>query len=486
MAANQQPVGRSMAMPCTLTVFGGRSAITNAINLINGGTIFFALKIGDDVAPCDNADPGEDVVLEYATAGPLGPWTLLQTYNEAAYPEFTNITVSVPPAAQTAATHFRWRQLANSGNNQDNWALDNIQIGALNTEAIAFAWTPTDVLDDPSSQNPTATPIEDTMFYATFTDLQTGCAYSDSVFVTVTPEINLTLTPDTVVCGPAGIALEAIPDFADNYTYSWTGANLSSATVANPIANPTSTTTYAVTVTSTNGCAVGGEVEVVVSDLNNLQASTSETLICVGQEVTLEAIIDSDSPVSIAWSPTTDLADANSAITTAMPSAAVTYSITVTDLITGCVLSDAVDIEVSQAFSIDAGEDLALCETQGQVLNVTTDSNEPLTWSWTNAQALSSGTVQNPTIAIPGTYAFTVTASTAAGCTASDEIVVTQVFENFDLGPDAIVCEGETVVIDAGFDDGSVHSWSTGEATQALRSPKMEHIALRLPALKDA
>jgi gliding motility-associated-like protein len=447
---------------------GGRSATTNAINLINGGTIFFALKIGADVAPCDNADPGEDVVLEYATAGSLGPWTLLQTFNEAAYPDFTNISVNVPPAAQTAATHFRWRQLANSGNNQDNWALDNIQIGALNTEAIAFAWSPSNVLDDPTSQNPTATPIEDTMFYATFTDLQTGCAYSDSVFVTVTPEINLALTPDTVVCGPSGIALEAIPDFVDNYTYSWTGANLSNSAIANPIANPTVTTTYSVTVTSTNGCTVGGEVEVVVSDLNNLQASASETLICVGQEVALEAIIDSDSPVSIEWSPSTDLVDANSAFTTATPVASVTYSITVTDLITGCVLSDAFDIEVSQAFTIDAGEDLDLCVTQGHVLNVTTDSNEPLTWSWTNAQVLSSGAVQTPTIAVPGTYTFTVSAATLAGCTASDDVVITQIFEGFGLGPDVTVCEGESVVIDAGFDDGSIHAWSTGETTPSI------------------
>ena len=447
---------------------GGRSATTNAINLINGGSIFFALKIGADVAPCDNADPGEDVVLEYSTAGPLGPWTLLQTFNEAAYPDFTNISVNVPPAAQTAATHFRWRQLANSGNNQDNWALDNIQIGALNTEAIAFEWSPSNVLDDPTSQNPTATPTEDTMFYAIFTDLQTGCAYSDSVFVTVTPEINLALTPDTVVCGPSGIALEAIPDFIDTYTYSWIGANLSNANVANPIANPTLTTTYAVTVTSTNGCAVQGEVEVVVSDLNNLQASVSETLICVGQEIVLEALIDSDSPVSIEWAPSADLVDANAATTAATPAASVTYTITVTDLLTGCVLDDSFDIEVSQAFSVDAGEDLDLCVTQGHVLNVTTDSNEPLIWSWTNASVLSSGAVQSPSISIPGTYTFTVSASTAAGCTAADEIQITQIFEGFELGPNVVVCEGETVLIDAGFDNGSLHGWNTGETTPSI------------------
>lgn len=447
---------------------GGRSATTNAINLVNGGTVFFSLKIGADVAPCDNADPGEDIVLEYSTAGPLGPWTLLQTFNEAAYPDFTNISVTVPPPAQTAATHFRWRQLANSGNDQDNWALDNIQIGALNTSALAFAWSPSNELDDAASQSPVATPEEDTMFYASFTDAQTGCTYSDSVFVTVTPEINLTLTPDTVVCGPSGIALEATLDFVDNYTYSWTGANLSNANIANPVANPNVTTTYALTVTSTNGCTVAGEVEVVVSDLNDLTASVSETLICVGQEIDLEALIDSDSPVEVAWTPSTSIADPSAATTTAIPTENTTFTIVVTDQLTGCVLSDSFDVEVSQAFELDAGGDLDLCVTEGHVFNVTTDSTEPLTWSWTNAQVLSNGAVQNPTITLSGTYAFTVVAITEAGCTASDEILITQVFESFGLGPDVVVCEGETVAIDAGFDNGSTHAWNTGESSSAI------------------
>ena len=74
-------------------------------------------------------------------------------------------------------------------------------------------------------------------------------------YLIITPEINLSLTPDTVVCGPSGIALEAIPDFVDTYTYSWIGANLSNANVANPIANPTQPTVYFVTITDAIGCS---------------------------------------------------------------------------------------------------------------------------------------------------------------------------------------------------------------------------------------
>ena len=48
---------------------GTRSATTNDFNTTAGGDIFFYLKFGTGGAPCENADAGEDVRLEYSNNG---------------------------------------------------------------------------------------------------------------------------------------------------------------------------------------------------------------------------------------------------------------------------------------------------------------------------------------------------------------------------------------------------------------------------------
>ena len=69
-----------------------------------------------------NADPGDDVVLEYSVNGG-GTWTLMNTYWEFLYPTFTTITEAIPALAMTPNTLFRWRQLNNGGAGEDNWSL---------------------------------------------------------------------------------------------------------------------------------------------------------------------------------------------------------------------------------------------------------------------------------------------------------------------------------------------------------------------------
>ncbi|MEW6470610.1 MAG: hypothetical protein AB1458_16995, partial [Bacteroidota bacterium] len=59
---------------------GIRSASTVSLNVSAGGNVSFQLKIGTGTAPCENADIGEDVVLEYSINGG-NTWTLINTYN---------------------------------------------------------------------------------------------------------------------------------------------------------------------------------------------------------------------------------------------------------------------------------------------------------------------------------------------------------------------------------------------------------------------
>ena len=108
---------------------GAREAVTNNINVTARGSISFSLKIGTGIVPCENADLGEEVKLEYSTNGGI-TWNLIKTYNQDSYPSFTVIEETIPAAARTANTRFRWIQPLHSGISYDNWAIDDVIISA--------------------------------------------------------------------------------------------------------------------------------------------------------------------------------------------------------------------------------------------------------------------------------------------------------------------------------------------------------------------
>ena len=82
----------------------------------------------------ENADAGEDVVLEYSTNG--STWNQLNTYDTEDFTSFTSITEYIPSAATTSTTQFRWRQLTHSGSNFDEWGLDNVSLGEVSDPIV--------------------------------------------------------------------------------------------------------------------------------------------------------------------------------------------------------------------------------------------------------------------------------------------------------------------------------------------------------------
>ena len=103
-----------------------RFATSNALDLSAGGTISFDLIFGNSSNGGENADAGEDVVLEYSTDG--SSWSQLARYDTEGYTSWTTIDRVIPTAAQTTATTLRWRQVNQSGSSFDNWGLDNVNV----------------------------------------------------------------------------------------------------------------------------------------------------------------------------------------------------------------------------------------------------------------------------------------------------------------------------------------------------------------------
>ncbi len=169
---------------------GTRQVTTVPINTTVCGMVDFCLFMGNTGsggAPCENADAGEDVVFEYSTNGGA-TWTIITTYAHTLWDNNNSwqcFTLPIPPPAQTTNTMFQWRQLSNSGNNMDNWALDNVDI-ACAPPAFDYVWTPATGLSSDTVQAPNACPVDTTTYTATIMDPSSGCSAQASVTINVT------------------------------------------------------------------------------------------------------------------------------------------------------------------------------------------------------------------------------------------------------------------------------------------------------------
>lgn len=448
---------------------GNRSAQTIALNVLSGGYVRFALKIANGASPCDNADPGEDIVLEYSLTGGA-PFTTIATYNEASYPAFTTIAAAIPPGALSTNTTFRWRQVAHSGAGQDNWALDNVIITYFGTTGLTFAWSPAAMVSLPGSPDPTSTPGTSTWFRVDVSDPLSGCLYSDSVHVDVQPAFAITVNNDTTLCSSGPVQLHAMPNSGTGIAYTWTPNNgtLSSLTSDTPIATPTSTTTYSVTATTAIGCTDTEDVTITVGQLSSVDVTSTDTDLCPGENATLNAAIIAGGGYTIAWTPNNgSLSSLTDPSPVATPSANTTYTCTVTDNLSGCQLTDAVTVNVHGPYSISVTPSDTICSALGYTLSVTHSAPAPASIVWSPSANLNSSTIAAPTITADTTATYHVTVTDAFGCSVSDSTTITVAFDDMLTPVSLSACQGQTLVLNAGY-PGSTYSWSTMATTQSI------------------
>jgi hypothetical protein len=348
---------------------GARQARTNALNVPQGGSLIFSLMISAGTAPCDGAEPGEDVVVEYSLNGVA--WTAFHTLNEAQYPVFTPITLAIPPAAWSAATHFRWRQLANSGAAQDVWALDNVTLTRVDNTGVPLLWSPGATLNDPTSASPVATPPADTWYTVQVTS-GTGCTFSDPVFIQVAPAFTINAGSDVLLCGGGSTQLQATASSGQGIQWSWTPNNgsLNNSSISGPVASPSATTTYTASATNNIGCTASDAVTVAVGPPLGLVLSASDLTLCQGESSQLNAVIQGTGTLQLVWNNAGSLSSATSPTPVATPGTTTTYTATLTDTQTGCSAQASITIAVTTAYSIAATEDTTLCNALGFQLDV--------------------------------------------------------------------------------------------------------------------
>jgi gliding motility-associated-like protein len=171
---------------------------------------------------------------------------------------------------------------------------------------------------------------------STFTGLTQGpktIIIKDSYCGTITKTItvgftdNLTLTTnnDTTVCAGAPVQMRATSAAA---TYAWTPAGgLSASNISNPVATVNSNAAFTVTA-SLNGCVRTKTVNITIKPNPIINAGPDKTIVD-GDEVMLEGT--ATAAVSIAWTPTATLTNANTLSPVAKPNTTTAYTLTVRD-----------------------------------------------------------------------------------------------------------------------------------------------------------
>jgi gliding motility-associated-like protein len=172
----------------------------------------------------------------------------------------------------------------------------------------------------------------------------------------------------------------------------------------NVLVSPITTTTYTVTGTDANTCTNTAQMTVTVNAAAVINAGPDQT-ICLGQSATLNATgaptITWDNGVvnNVAFSPVNTL----------------TYTATGTDA-NGCIDTDDLVVTVSSLTTVNAGLDVEICEGETVILSASGANS----YSWDNG--VTNNVAFTPSV---GTTTYTVTGTSAQGCTQQDNLIVT-------------------------------------------------------------
>jgi gliding motility-associated-like protein len=446
-----------------------REAITQPLDLTGGGTVYFSLKIANGGAPCDDAEPGDNVVLSYSVGG--GAWVAIQTFYESAYPDFVSLAVPLPLAASNPNTRLRWRQSGSYTTNQDVWVLENAYVGQMAPSDFNCAWTPQSSLSAAFGTQVQATPDETTWYEVTTVDPATGCDYVDSILVEVGQLFQLTIPEDIVICYPQDVLLSAVPSEAGLYEYAWSPSALMQGSFTfNPIVSVEQTETYSVLATSQYGCTAQGEITVTLGSLFELELSATDDSLCSGESATVSALLSGESNgVVFQWSGYAGVEGLTTSEIVFSPATDVTLTCLALQASSGCEVQQEFTIDVTPSFTVNATPDMVqTCEAQGISVGATATLNEPLQWSWSPEEWVLQPAQANTTLATESSGILTVTATSAAGCEVSASVVLEVLPLITDLGPDVGLCIDETYVLNVDWPSDYDVLWSTGSTASSI------------------
>ncbi len=317
---------------------------------------------------------------------------------------------------------------------------DSVTYGCNNNTIYNFQWSTSDTTEDISN-------LVADIYSVTITD-GNACTYNDSIEVLEPSLVAANAGSDTSICSDTSVTLSA----SGGISYAWSpGTGLSDSAIFNPVAAPTVSTSYVVTVTDSAACSNTDTIMVTVFNIPNPIISSIDSLnFCEGDS----ALLVASSAFSYLWSS----GDTTQSITIDTSGS---YTVTVADT-NGCTATTAAtDVVVfsNPTPAISASGPVTFC--QGDSVTLSSSASDAYIWS-------SGDTSQNLVIDTSGTYTVSVTDSN--GCSGTSTPITVTVNPNpasviTASGP-SVFCDGDSVILTSSIADS--YLWSTGDTTSSI------------------
>lgn len=337
---------------------------------------------------------------------------------------------------------------------------------------LSYSWSPVTGLSNPLVANPTADPAATTTYALTITD-NYGCTATDAVVVTVAPMPTAAAGTDATVgaCATApNVTLSGSGTGTALLTYAWLPTTgLSNPAITTPVADPSATTTYVITVTDTYGCTATDNVTITLDPLPTANAGSDGSIgACSLAGYNISGSGTGTATLTYGWLPSTGLSNAAIANPVATPPSTTTYTLTVSDAY-GCTATDNVVVNAISGPAANAGADgtIGTCPSSTYTIAGTASGTAPLSVIWSPATGLSNTSITTP-IAKPATTTnYTLTVTDTYGCTASDVVIVNVVpLPAIGVTPsNPTICVGGNVNLTAS--GGTSYTWTPATGLSA-------------------
>ncbi|WP_165836241.1 T9SS type B sorting domain-containing protein [Taibaiella soli] len=346
---------------------------------------------------------------------------------------------------------------------------DSVKLTAVG--GSSFTWT---VLPGGSSlstlsctncKSPVARPTMTTQYVVTSNNLSYCNRNKDTVTITVVTPANISAGPDTTTCinNSLQLNINLVPSPGTTYNVKWTPSTyLDNDSIPNPVTTPKNDMVYYVKVAPNGLSACASYDTISVRVLQGYKLYTPDTAICAGS--TLNVNLLGDNRYNYNWTPNNGVSSTTDMAPSITPDTSHLY--TVTASYPGC--RDSVSkffLDLQPIPTVYAGPDQTLCYGDTMTLRWTTvspSSYPNYIYDWNPGGALNDPAKMFPLFTAYADATLTFTASTPAGCKASDDIKLTVKRPKFmTVSADTLLCPGDTAQLHV-----------TGDAVSVIWNPK--------------
>lgn len=354
-------------------------------------------------------------------AEPESTTTYILTVYGGSCEDYDTVTVTVFPRAEARSGVYTI------------CAGDSVRHEAAGSTGV-YRWSPVEGVSNPDTSAPLLFPTKTTDYQVTVTDIN-GCTSTANVRVEVGSAF-VDAGRDTALCAGHSVHLSVT---GLTGSYQWTPPDgLDDLTSATPLATPTKTTTYTVTVQSNSGCTALDSITVTVFPLPVVEAG-DDVVICKNSSTRLVATGGAGTYV---WTPAEGLDTPHDSVSIARPTATTTYRISFTDT-NGCTAFDDITVVVDETLRIDAGTDQTICAGDTVQLDAWAGSG---IYRWTPETGLDDPASARPFASPTTTTVYHVDVLTDGGCSGRDSVTVVVLPRPvIDAGNTVALCAGDSV-----------------------------------------